>query len=183
MHVYTLYIHTYIYIAIQDLAKMLVEKAREVSIDTQRDSPFAVLAKENDVMWGGGMPDDTSVGTVYKSCIYDYCIYDRFECICLCMHRSIMYDVYVITLTVCYIVYRWLWRVYTMSISLPVVYNGNESNMYIRYMYIWFIVCIYKYRGTVLICLRLYEYSVYTVYLYAHSNVILFIVQYMQLFA
>ena len=62
--------HTfYVYTAIQDLAKMLVEKAREVSIDTQRDSPFAVLAKENDVMWGGGMPDDTSV-----SAVCDYCI-------------------------------------------------------------------------------------------------------------
>ena len=47
--------------AIQDLAKTLVAKAREYSLDTQRDSPFALLAKENDIMWGGGMPDDTSV--------------------------------------------------------------------------------------------------------------------------
>ena len=61
--------HTlYVYTAIQDLAKMLVEKAREVSIDTNRDSPFAVLAKENDVMWGGGMPDDTSV-CLYMSAV------------------------------------------------------------------------------------------------------------------
>ena len=26
-----------------------------------KDSPFALLAKENDIMWGGGMPDDTTV--------------------------------------------------------------------------------------------------------------------------
>ena len=47
--------------AVNALAKQLVEKARELSLDTKRDSPFAVLAKENDIMWGGGMPDDTTV--------------------------------------------------------------------------------------------------------------------------
>ena len=47
--------------AVHDLAKSLTEKAREFSLDTQRDSPFALLAKENDIMWGGGMPDDTTV--------------------------------------------------------------------------------------------------------------------------
>lgn len=47
--------------AIQALSKQLVMKAREYSLDTNRDSPFAVLAKENDIMWGGGMPDDTTV--------------------------------------------------------------------------------------------------------------------------
>ena len=102
IHSYTLLSYTYMYTAIQDLAKMLVEKAREVSIDTNRDSPFAVLAKENDVMWGGGMPDDTSVSLI-MSAVYMISIMYRFECICLCMHRSIVYDVYVITLTVCYI--------------------------------------------------------------------------------
>lgn len=30
-------------------------------MDKTRDSPFALLAKENDVMWGGGMPDDITV--------------------------------------------------------------------------------------------------------------------------
>ena len=25
------------------------------------DSPFALLAKENDIMWSGGMPDDCTV--------------------------------------------------------------------------------------------------------------------------
>ena len=43
------------------LAVEIVEKAREMSLDKNRDSPFALLAKENDIMWGGGMPDDTSV--------------------------------------------------------------------------------------------------------------------------
>jgi protein phosphatase PTC7 len=47
--------------AIQALSKRLVMKAREYSLDSNRDSPFAVLAKENDIMWGGGMPDDTTV--------------------------------------------------------------------------------------------------------------------------
>lgn len=45
----------------QALAEQLVRKAREFSLDKQRDSPFAILAKENDIMWGGGMPDDTTV--------------------------------------------------------------------------------------------------------------------------
>ena len=35
--------------------------AREKSLRDDIDSPFAVLAKENDVMWSGGMPDDVSV--------------------------------------------------------------------------------------------------------------------------
>ena len=45
----------------QALAEQLVIKAREYSLDSSRDSPFAVLAKENDILWGGGMPDDTTV--------------------------------------------------------------------------------------------------------------------------
>lgn len=47
--------------ALHELAKVIVNKARALSLDTVRDSPFALLAKENDIMWGGGMPDDTSV--------------------------------------------------------------------------------------------------------------------------
>lgn len=43
------------------LAERLVNKARTLSLDKNRDSPFAILAKENDIMWGGGMPDDTTV--------------------------------------------------------------------------------------------------------------------------
>ena len=43
------------------LARALVTKARELSLDKGRDSPFAVLAKENDILWSGGMPDDTTV--------------------------------------------------------------------------------------------------------------------------
>lgn len=47
--------------AVNALAQHLVTKARTLSLDRERDSPFALLAKENDIMWGGGMPDDTSV--------------------------------------------------------------------------------------------------------------------------
>jgi protein phosphatase PTC7 len=47
--------------AVQALAETLVKTARDVSLDPHRDSPFAILAKENDIMWGGGMPDDTTV--------------------------------------------------------------------------------------------------------------------------
>jgi protein phosphatase PTC7 len=47
--------------ALNELAFRLADKARTLSLDKTRDSPFAILAKENDIMWGGGMPDDTSV--------------------------------------------------------------------------------------------------------------------------
>ena len=47
--------------AMNALAKGLVEKARELSLDKSKDSPFALLAKDNDIMWSGGMPDDTTV--------------------------------------------------------------------------------------------------------------------------
>lgn len=46
---------------VQTLAERLVRLSRELSLDNNRDSPFAILAKENDIMWGGGMPDDTTV--------------------------------------------------------------------------------------------------------------------------
>lgn len=42
-------------------AKELCEKARENSLDNTKDSPFAMLAKDNDIMWSGGMPDDCTV--------------------------------------------------------------------------------------------------------------------------
>jgi protein phosphatase PTC7 len=29
-----------------------------------KDSPFALLAKENDIMWGGGMPDDCTIAVI-----------------------------------------------------------------------------------------------------------------------
>lgn len=46
----------------QVLADRLAKLARERSLDTSRDSPFALLAKENDVLWNlGGKPDDTAV--------------------------------------------------------------------------------------------------------------------------
>ena len=47
--------------AMNALAKSLVLKARELSLDKTKDSPFALLAKDNDIMWSGGMPDDTTV--------------------------------------------------------------------------------------------------------------------------
>eukprot|EP01041_Mallomonas_annulata_P009951 gene9951-20687_t len=47
--------------AVQVLSERLCHKARDLSLDGDRDSPFAVLAKENDIMWSGGMPDDTTV--------------------------------------------------------------------------------------------------------------------------
>ena len=46
---------------LEGLAKRLAHRARELSLDTMIDSPFAILAKENDIMWGGGMPDDITV--------------------------------------------------------------------------------------------------------------------------
>jgi protein phosphatase PTC7 len=36
---------------ISDLSRALCEKARENSLDPELDSPFAILAKENDIMW------------------------------------------------------------------------------------------------------------------------------------
>lgn len=53
----------------QELAESLVRRARIASLDTTRDSPFAMLAKDNDIMWGGGMPDDTTVvvARIYKA--------------------------------------------------------------------------------------------------------------------
>jgi len=46
---------------IPDLAQRIAIRARENSINNQVDSPFAILAKENDIMWSGGMPDDCTV--------------------------------------------------------------------------------------------------------------------------
>lgn len=46
---------------VTELAEQLSRKARENSVDSTLDSPFAILAKENDIMWSGGMPDDCTV--------------------------------------------------------------------------------------------------------------------------
>lgn len=46
---------------VHDLAANLCELARAKSLDDATDSPFAILAKENDIMWSGGMPDDCTV--------------------------------------------------------------------------------------------------------------------------
>jgi protein phosphatase PTC7 len=37
-----------------DFAQHLCEYAREKSLDSSTDSPFALLAKDNDIMWSGG---------------------------------------------------------------------------------------------------------------------------------
>jgi protein phosphatase PTC7 len=47
--------------SITDLAETLLHKARENSLNDALDSPFAILAKENDIMWSGGMPDDCTI--------------------------------------------------------------------------------------------------------------------------
>ena len=47
------------------LADTLVKKARENSLRKDVDSPFAILAKENDVMWSGGMPDDCTCVAIH----------------------------------------------------------------------------------------------------------------------
>ncbi|DBA04229.1 TPA: hypothetical protein N0F65_009464 [Lagenidium giganteum] len=46
---------------VEAMTRQLVQKAYELSLDRMRDSPFARLAKENDFMWGGGMPDDITI--------------------------------------------------------------------------------------------------------------------------
>lgn len=43
------------------IAQLLASRAQELSLDTSIDSPFATLAKENDILWGGGRPDDITV--------------------------------------------------------------------------------------------------------------------------
>jgi protein phosphatase PTC7 len=46
---------------VSELAASLCQRARENSVNAEIDSPFAILAKENDIMWSGGMPDDCTV--------------------------------------------------------------------------------------------------------------------------
>jgi len=43
------------------LARRIAQRAQELSHDDTVDSPFAILAKDNDIMWGGGRPDDITV--------------------------------------------------------------------------------------------------------------------------
>ncbi|CAI5714132.1 unnamed protein product [Hyaloperonospora brassicae] len=46
---------------LETMTRKLVHKAYRLSLDRTRDSPFARLAKENDLLWGGGMPDDITI--------------------------------------------------------------------------------------------------------------------------
>ena len=48
-------------LVVKDLAHNLCQAARANSLRTDVDSPFAILAKENDILWSGGMPDDCTV--------------------------------------------------------------------------------------------------------------------------
>lgn len=50
---------------IGELAHELCQQARENSVNAELDSPFAILAKENDIMWSGGMPDDCTVLAIH----------------------------------------------------------------------------------------------------------------------
>jgi len=43
------------------LAATLADVARERAVDKRTDSPFALVAKEHDILWSGGMPDDVSI--------------------------------------------------------------------------------------------------------------------------
>ena len=54
----------------EELAQQLVDKALELSLDKSIDSPFATLAKENDIMWSGGMPDDITVICMQVKAVY-----------------------------------------------------------------------------------------------------------------
>jgi len=47
--------------AVEELARRLAHRAQELSLDNEIDSPFAILAKDNDICWGGGRPDDITV--------------------------------------------------------------------------------------------------------------------------
>ena len=55
------YTASYFILLVEAMTKRLVKKAYDLSLDRTIDSPFARLAKENDKMWGGGMPDDITV--------------------------------------------------------------------------------------------------------------------------
>lgn len=45
----------------EDLTQRLTIRARQLSLDKEVDSPFAQLAKDNGILWSGGMPDDCTV--------------------------------------------------------------------------------------------------------------------------
>ena len=46
---------------VSTLAHALADRAYVLSTQKERDSPFARLAKENDILWSGGMPDDITI--------------------------------------------------------------------------------------------------------------------------
>nr|CCA26683.1 phosphatase PTC7 family protein putative [Albugo laibachii Nc14] len=56
---------------VEALTRKLVQCAYDKSLDRMHDSPFARLAKESDLLWSGGMPDDITIiiGRVRKKAI------------------------------------------------------------------------------------------------------------------
>lgn len=56
---------------VEAMTRKLVQCAYEKSLDRKLDSPFARLAKESDLLWSGGMPDDITiiVGRVRRKAI------------------------------------------------------------------------------------------------------------------
>jgi len=46
---------------VNEIAQRLAQRAFDLSLDRMTDSPFAILAKDHNIMWGGGRPDDITV--------------------------------------------------------------------------------------------------------------------------
>jgi protein phosphatase PTC7 len=77
---------------IHDLAYKLCVRAREKSLDTTTDSPFAILAKENDIMWSGG-----KISTSLCLCLSTFC---RCSHLCFCVATGMPDDCTVLALHV-----------------------------------------------------------------------------------
>lgn len=57
---------------VQRLTKQIVTVAREYSLNRRRDGPFAIEAKDNDILWSlGGRPDDITVILGYVTSTVD----------------------------------------------------------------------------------------------------------------
>ena len=71
----------------EELAQQLVDKALELSLDKSIDSPFATLAKENDIMWSGGMPDDITVICMQVKTVFPSVCFVNWLCRWFNQHR------------------------------------------------------------------------------------------------
>jgi protein phosphatase PTC7 len=63
---------------VTSLAEELCKKARENSLNASVDSPFAILAKENDIMWSGGKNLVWHVATYRASFLPSFFLHRRF---------------------------------------------------------------------------------------------------------